>query len=282
MMMRLFLAALLLFLLTSQAAASSKGRDVKEGNALYIEGDYAGSIEKYNQALEKDPESDIINFDIGTAYYKKGKYGDAISNLQKSLLSEDDELKEKTHYNMGNAYYQSGITREEEDIDTAIAALELSLSHFENALKMDDKDTDAEYNYDFVRQELVRLQEKRKQQEQQRQKNQEGQEGQKTGEEQQAQEGQQGEEGQEQQQAQEGQEEQEGQQAQEGEEEQEGEEGQGAEQAQEGEEDQPQGQAMSKKEAQMLLDNYQQNEEPQGLLNFIKHKGRETPVLKDW
>ena len=32
----------------------------------------------------------------------------------------------------------------------------------------------------------------------------------------------------------------------------------------------------------MMLNNYEQNEEPKGLLNFIRKKGKMSPVGKDW
>ncbi len=266
-MTRLFPLLLFLFLFINNAAAASRAKDVTEGNALYLDGDYEGSIAKYQQALGKSPESDIVNFDIGTAYYKQEDYSKAVSHLQKALLSEDNELRGKGHYNIGNAYYKSGAVWEKDDIDSALVSWEQSLAHFENAVKINDKDADAEYNYEFVKEEIARLKKKKEQQEQEQstkktedreEKSEEAQESQEGQQEQQGQEGQEGQEKQqEQQQAQGNQEE--------------------LSQAQE----MPQG-AMSPQEAQMLLENYQQNEEPKGLLNFMKRKGKEIPVLKDW
>ena len=61
-------------LFQSAAGLASPARDVRQGNALYEKGDYDASLKEYQEALDKDPESDVINFDAGTAYYKKEEY----------------------------------------------------------------------------------------------------------------------------------------------------------------------------------------------------------------
>ena len=39
---------------------------------------------------------------------------------------------------------------------------------------------------------------------------------------------------------------------------------------------------MTPKEAQMLLDDYQRNDEPKGMLYFKPEAGKDKPVEKDW
>ena len=56
------------------AEAASPRKSVKEGNLYYQQEDYAASRDKYEEALEKDPESDIVNFNLGTALYKEKDY----------------------------------------------------------------------------------------------------------------------------------------------------------------------------------------------------------------
>lgn len=310
-MIKFIVSCCLLFLCVDASWGATQASTVKEGNFLYFDGDYEEAIVKYNQALERASESDIINFDIGTAYYQNEDYPSAISHLQKSLLSEDFQLQEKAHYNLGNSYYKAGIGQEDENIDVAISSLEQSLEHIKTVLNNEIKDMDAEYNYKFVAKELKRLQEKKLKQKQQSQgqKSEENQE-EKNKESQEQQEGQkqEGQKGQEEKVSQseqkdgkdqeggEGQEEQSGQEGQEGEETQdegskasnEGDEAgskqkstQGQEQTDTSEDSQMKN-VLSQKEVQMLLERYQQNEEPRGLLNFMKHKGKGVTVLKDW
>jgi len=289
----------------SVCAASPK-KGVDEGNRLYAQEDYAAAKEKYAEALEKDAESDIINFNLGAALYKNEEYDQAIAHFQKSLLSEDETLKLNSSYNLGNTLYKSGVIKEEEDIQTAIKQLEAALTQYEGALELGKDNDEVEQNYEFVKGELERLKLKAKQQEQQKQKpssdqqqDQKGEDQHKSeGQQQQGQEGkqdeQQGKQGEEGQQGQESQEEGKEDQAQAGKEEasEEDEKEQkkaSAQKGQEGEKDSDgsdakamDAQAITQKEARMLLENYEQTEQPQGLLNVFQERGKWRPVEKDW
>ncbi len=287
---------LLMPLFSTEAYAASQRMAVAEGNRLYREGDFKHSVEKYQEALQKNPESDIIHFNMGTAVYKQDEYERAIEHLQKALLSEDDDLKEKAHYNLGNALYMAGIAKEDKDLSFAIASLQKALKQYENALSVDKNDEDARYNHDFVGKELKRLLEKQKesQQNQQRQGPPKEENKQEPSAESKPQ-GQEGQEGQRDQQAQ-GQQQQ-GQQEPEQEmpsqDRQDQPSQESDEQAQR--QTQPQGgsqegqapqagnrQEMTQQEAEMLLEGYGQREEPQGLLNILQGKRDTAPVLKDW
>jgi Ca-activated chloride channel homolog len=288
-MRKILLIIMILFFGTVNGHAASQARDVKNGNVLYKKGDYAASIEKYNQALKKAPESDIINFDLGTAYYKNGDYGKTIAPLQKSLLADDVKFKQNAYYNLGNAFYKFGLTQEKGNVNAAISSLEQSLAQYESALKIAPKDEDAKFNYDIVKKELERLkqkkQEQQKQNQQQKQQDQSQQQSQQSSQQkQESQKSSAGEQNQEKQQG--GQEKEEEGKKEESQEKKE----QAAGQKENKEEKSPQEQAsgqtasgpMTKKEAQELLNNYQENEEPKGLPNFSKREGTEAPVAKDW
>src|SRR3990167_1764482 len=166
----LFIASLV-FPRSGQAA--SVNESVRQGNRLYGQGQFADSLKKYEQALEKAPESDIVNFNAGTAFYKQKQYDEAIGHFQKAILSDDVSLRARAYYNLGDSFYKSGIGKEKTDINAAITALRESLKHLASALALDKKDQDAQYNYDFVNKELERLREE--QQKQQQQQNQDGQ-----------------------------------------------------------------------------------------------------------
>ena len=220
---------------------------------MYEKGDYDASLKEYQEALDKDPESDVINFDAGTAYYKKEEYKKSIEHLQKALLSEDEGLRQNAYYNLGNALYQ--LATQATNIEDALSSLEQSLMQYESAMNLDDKDHDARYNHEFVKKELKRLKEKQEQQQKTCPDSQKAEDG--------------------------GQKEEDGEQKAEDGEQKEEDGGQKAEDGEQKPEDGEQ-QALTKQEAKMFLDNYQQNEEPKGLLNFMKRKGKELPVLKDW
>lgn len=279
----LILAAWLSLAGTLQAASTAQ--DVKEGNAFYKKGDFSQALKKYQEALNNVPESPEVNYNAGTANYKAGDFKKAGDLLEKSFLSDNAQLRQKGYFNAGNAFYRFGITQENTSLDDAIKALKRALDYYENSLKLSDKDEDARYNYQFVGKELKRLEEKKKeekaagdkskkeeQQDQQRdkapdQKN----EGQPRPSPSPA--------------------------AEEDQKKKASEKPDNPQNDQDKQEDaqqnndiadkgksvpSPKAGEMTKEESEMLLDEYRRQEEPQGLLNFIKRKGRESPVLKDW
>lgn len=279
----LLFVAVLIFPQPGQAA--SVGESVRQGNRLYHQGQFTDSLKLYEDALKKGPESDIVNFNAGTALYKEKHYDEAIGHLQKAILSDDGSLRERAHYNLGNSLYKSGIAKEKADINAAITALRESLKHLASALALDKKDQDAQYNYDFVNKELERLRKEQQKQQQQSQQDQQpshGQSGaQQSGRQESSSQSKPGE-------AQE-QKPQEKEQSADGSDKPaaSGEKPQG-ERDQSGEHDPAHSgsvlgaEELTKSEAQRLLQNYQQTEEPQGLLHVFEEKHETGAVIKDW
>lgn len=153
-----------IFIYADSLWAASRQAEVKKGNAHYLKKEYDQSIEKYQAALKKDPESDIINFNLGTALYKKGEYKGAQQHLAKTLLSDDKLLKQKAFYNLGNSFYKSGIAQEDQHIDQAIIDVTESVKHLESAVGLNADDQEAKHNYEFVQKELERLKQKQEEQ----------------------------------------------------------------------------------------------------------------------
>ena len=133
---------------------------VKEGNLLYNKGEFEKALKQYEEAFLEAPDSDIVNFNLGSALYKTEDYKGAISHFEKALITERKRLLENASYNMANAEYKYGISKEDSGLEEAIRYLERSLGHYEQALSIDPEDEDAEYNYEFVKKELERLKKK--------------------------------------------------------------------------------------------------------------------------
>ena len=297
---------LILFLCaTSSAFAASKEGLVKKGNALYKKGEFATSLENYQDALKAQPDSPAINFNLGTALYKAGKYEQSIGYLQKGLLGEDALLQKNAHFNLGNALYQQGESLSKAHIDQAIKALTESLRHFETVMNVDDKDTDAGYNHTIVQKELERLKKEKQQQEKQNQQNKDQKQQDKDKDQQQGSDKDPNNQDKKQDQGQEknsssnksdqqkpsadssqsnnqdGQKNQDQQKPQQGF-------SQNQDAADKSQPDDKQGSAqavpgqMTKQEAKSLLKQFEQGQESAGLLNFGQHQSVERPVLKDW
>lgn len=165
-MKKLFLLIYLsLFLAESCALAAVPKKEVKRGNSLFSKGNYKDALKQYEDALVKSPDSDVVNYNLGAALYKTEDYEAAINHFEKSLSTENKVLEKKSSYNIGNAKYKFGITKEESNLEAAVALVEQSLPSYERALELDPKDEDAKYNYEFVKKELERLKEKLKKEE---------------------------------------------------------------------------------------------------------------------
>ena len=121
--MRLFLLIIIIVMSPKISWAASKAADVKQGNLLYNQQKYPQALEKYNRALDKAPDSSIINFDTGTVLYKKGEYDQAIGYFEKSLLSDDPHFQAKGLYNLGNTLYKLGKMKEPAQLDIAAKLL---------------------------------------------------------------------------------------------------------------------------------------------------------------
>ncbi|MCC6758512.1 MAG: tetratricopeptide repeat protein [Candidatus Omnitrophica bacterium] len=292
MIKKLILTVISIVLLISSAFAASKESSVKKGNHLYNKGDFESSLKNYEDALKADPESPEVNFNLGTALYKNKKYRDAASYLQKGLLSSDPDVKKNAHFNLGDALFAAGLTAEKQDVNEAIKNLEESARQFDTVVNLDDKDVDAKYNHDIVQKELERLRKKQEQQKQDQQRSQQNED------KKQDQKEQQGQQKQEQginssQSGSDSQNDQEQQQSSASEKKDDEkkpafkpEDGSSQDKdnkkGEDGKEPQPQSGEMTKEEAKDLLKQFEQNEQPVGLLNFGKNKFQERPVLKDW
>ncbi len=306
-------------------AKGSAKKEVKKGNLLYDKGEFKESLAHYEKASSADPNSGIVNYNIGAAAYKLNDYEKAVNFFNRALTDEtgeDEDLSQQTSYNLANSEYMYGASKEESNLQEAIDLLIESIRHYEKALELDKEDKDAIFNYEYVKKELKRLQEKQKQQEKtqpqgdekkdqkdqgdkqqdrQQQKTQDARD--KDQEEKQEQENDQEQQDKKKQNKQDKQEDkkqdqQQGEKDKEQEKEKQQEEARdtgGKEQDKEGQEQQEQkaqgargkGQdkkqeEMSARQASMLLDNYRHDEEPKGLYKQKIETGNMPDVDKDW
>ena len=90
------------------AYAQSGRKQIEEGNKLYAEEKYDEANNKYRNALIDNPESPIVNFNIGDVLYKKRNFEEAIKSFEKATSANDILLQGKSYYNMGNSLYKIG------------------------------------------------------------------------------------------------------------------------------------------------------------------------------
>ncbi|MCK5493997.1 MAG: tetratricopeptide repeat protein, partial [Candidatus Omnitrophica bacterium] len=146
------------------AFASSVSKMVKDGNSLYSEAKYEEALKKYEEAQEKLPDSDIINFNKGTLYYKKGDYEKAVDQFTKVLVTEDPKIESKVNYNLGNSKYKKGQITEREDLEGALNVYKEALEYYKRAIDLEEGEQDFKFNYEFLDKKIKVLEEKLKQQ----------------------------------------------------------------------------------------------------------------------
>jgi len=156
-----------LLVLPSSVLAASAAKDVKEGNKLYQQEKYDKAAEKYSQAKEESPDSEIIHFNLGAALYKKGQYKEAVEATTKALSTEDRELEAKAVYNLANSTYKLGSQLAASDLNSAIGMYREALDYYKRAIELDGSDKEAKYNHELVERKLKVLLDQLKNQQQQ-------------------------------------------------------------------------------------------------------------------
>ena len=145
-----------------------RGWSENQGLQLYDQKDYKGAYDTFDQQLQRNPNSDGLEFDQGASAYKEGDYDKALNSFGRVLGSKDQGLRGQAEYNLGNTLVQRGALQDQKD--EKIKEWTEALKHYDQALKVDPKNADAKYNEDVVRKMIDDL--NKKEQQQQNQQNQ--------------------------------------------------------------------------------------------------------------
>ena len=144
--------------------SSSLAQAAAPGLEEYRNGQYKEAFERFQQTLEANPNTraaDKIQFDAGAAAYKMKDYAKALQSFSQALLSPDRDLQSRSHYNLGNTLYQRGETQKSNE--TKLTDWSNALQHYDQALKINPDNKEAQENSAFVKQ---KIEEVKKQQEQ--------------------------------------------------------------------------------------------------------------------
>ncbi|HDK81637.1 MAG TPA: tetratricopeptide repeat protein, partial [Nitrospirae bacterium] len=143
-----------LLFLSSAVLASSAAKEVKEGNHLYKQKKYDDALGKYSSAKTELPDSDIINFNIGAAMYKKGDFQNAVEAFTRALVTEDKELEARANYNIANSKYSLANLKINTDPSGAASLYREALDYYKRAIELNQDDTEAKYNHELVEKKL--------------------------------------------------------------------------------------------------------------------------------
>jgi len=150
-------AALLIFFGPFAFAAVS-------GLEAYNDGKFGDAYTQFQETLQAHPHSrveDKLQFDSGAAAYKMKDYGKALESFSQALLSPDRGLQSKSHYNLGNTLYEHGETQKSDD--KKLSDWANALQHYEQTLKVEPQNKEAEENYEYVKKKIEELKKKREQ-----------------------------------------------------------------------------------------------------------------------
>jgi tetratricopeptide (TPR) repeat protein len=173
----------------SAALAESPGRLVAKGNKQYDKKDFAKAIELYDRASVKAPESAIVAFNKGDAFFKQGDLEKAREQFQQAASKTKNlPFESKAWYNLGNCAFEEGKRQEDSDLQKALESLQQSVKHYGTALEKDPGNKLAAENLEIARLKIKDLLDK--QQKQQQQGGQQGQQNQQDKKDQQQQQGQ--------------------------------------------------------------------------------------------
>lgn len=149
---------LLLFLLTSIALTAQSARGlINEGVELYNEEKFAEAESKFMDGLNEEYETFEGHFNLGDAYYKQGKFQEALKAYQSAMaLAKEDKQRSKIFHNVGNTFLKDQKVQE-------------SIEAYKNALRLDPGDNETKYNLSYA---LKQMQQNQDQQQQNQNKDQ--------------------------------------------------------------------------------------------------------------
>jgi Ca-activated chloride channel family protein len=151
------------------AATVAAQADAPGARRDYEAGRYEAALKEYQRLRERRPADARLHFNAGASAYQARRYDEAARALFGAIASPGKSLQQSGFYNLGNTFYRAG---EPLDTDKKIEAWETAVQLFEQALKMDAKDKDAEFNRDFVKKKLEELKQQQQQQQKQNQQQQ--------------------------------------------------------------------------------------------------------------
>jgi len=132
-------------------------RAAPSAEELYKQGKYEDAQKIYEANLKKRPDSPGLQYNKGTTDYELGEYEAAVHDFGKALASPDPKLRAMAEYNLGTALLQRALMRDEEKEEKPRKSdLSNAIQHFDEALKLDPKRNDAEFNRRVAKQELTK------------------------------------------------------------------------------------------------------------------------------
>ena len=122
--------------------------DVERGNRLYREGRYVEAVGAYRAALEDGEDSPQLQYNLGTALLRLGRYEEAERHLQAALAAVEPELRQRILYNLGNRYLEQARSLQQQEAKPEL--LDAAVEAYRSALRIDPDDMAAKWNLELA------------------------------------------------------------------------------------------------------------------------------------
>jgi Ca-activated chloride channel family protein len=147
-------AVVILLPLLARASSSSALREYKNGH-------YDQAFKEYERMIQRKQDDPKLHFNAGTAAYRSKQYETAIKEFNESMSALDLKLLQEAYYNRGNSLFYLGDANP--DPEKKQKNWEDALKDFENTVKLNQQDTDAHYNLEFVKKKIEELKQQQRQ-----------------------------------------------------------------------------------------------------------------------
>ena len=145
---------------TAQADQSSVETLVEQANILYSAGDYARATELYLAAAEQQPDSAIVQHNLGLAYYKQLDFPNAVKHFAQALSSLDTHTTSRAHYHLAHLRHQQALDAMLSFQD-AMTPIRSALEHYRASLRLVPQQHDTRYNLEQAQRLWIALRNQR-------------------------------------------------------------------------------------------------------------------------
>jgi Ca-activated chloride channel family protein len=155
--LRTAVTVLLLLLLPTglRGSPASALREYKAGN-------YDQALKEYEQLLKRKSDDPRLHYNAGASAYRNRQFEEAAKQFNAAIASPDLKLQGLAYYNEGNALYHLGESNP--DSKKRTESWEKALQDYQSTAKLNPQDTDAKFNYEFVKRRLEELKQQQQQQ----------------------------------------------------------------------------------------------------------------------
>lgn len=118
------------------------------GNLYYRSGEYARAAAAYESGLRREADSPTLRYNLGTALLRLQRYDDARRHLEAAVRANDVDLRQRAHYNAGNADLEPVFR--DRATDGRGEHLERAILSYKRALLLNPSDLDAKWNLELA------------------------------------------------------------------------------------------------------------------------------------